>query len=152
MGTVVSLNTADFGTGKDLDSLVVRENYTATDGGVTLDMTGYARDYIRAGHIIIKETATGVYKPMPITGDGAASEYDSLPGGHEYYGHAVQSARVLPASAGLPTSRGANVGVTYHAKINPLVVDAEAGYFDMSSLLTALRAALTHVIYRGDND
>lgn len=150
MGTVVSLNTADFGTGKDLDSLVVRENYTATDGGVTLDMTGYARDYIRAGHIIIKQTSTGVYKPMPLNGGGTA--YASLPAGHEYYGHAVQSAPALAANATASTQRGANVGVTYHAKINHLVVDADAGYFDMSGLLTALKAALTHVIYRGDND
>lgn len=152
MGTVVSLNTAGFGTGKDLDSLVVRENYTATDGGVTLDMTGYGRDYIRAGHIVIKETATGVYKPMPITGVGAASVYGALPAGHEYYGHAVQSARVLAANATAPTPSGSNVGVTYHAKINHLIVDPEAGYFNMATVLTALKAALTHVIYRGDND
>lgn len=149
MGTVVSLNTAAVDSGVDLDSLVVRENYTATDGGVTLDMTGYARDYIRAGHVIIKETSTGVYKPMPLNGGGTA--YGTLPGGHTYYGHAVQSARVIPV--GEPgTSRSANVGVTYHAKINPLVVNAEAGYFDLASILAALSAALTHVIYKGDND
>lgn len=150
MGTVVSLNTAAVDSGVDLDSLVVRENYTATDGGVTLDMTGYARDYIRAGHVIIKETSTGAYKPMPLNGGGTA--YGTLPGGHTYYGHAVQSARVLAANSDISTERGANVGVTYHAKINPLVVNAEAGYFDLAGILTALSAALTHVIYKGDND
>lgn len=152
MATVVSLNTPKITSGIDLDALVVRENYTATDGGATVDMTGYGRDYIRAGHVIIKETATGVYKPMPITGAGAASVYDSLPVGHEYYGHAVQSARSLSADAGIPTPAAVNIGITYHAKINPLVVNAEAGYFNLATILTALKAALTHVIYRGDND
>jgi len=143
MGTVVDLTTpsATIG-GIDLDSLVVRENYTATDGGVTLDMTGYPRDYVRAGHVIIRTGTQGsyVYKPMPLNGGGTA--YASLPADHEYYGHAVQSVR----------GSRPFVGVTYHAKINPLVVNQAAGYFDLASILTALKAALTHVIYKGDND
>lgn len=152
MGTVSSLSRglADIG-GVDLDALVVRENYTATDGGVPLDMTGFGRDYIRAGHVIIKETATGAYKPMPITGVGSATTYAALPGGHTYYGHSVQSFRTL-AVGGDGTSAAANVGVTYHAKINPLVINPEAGYYDLAGILTALSAALSHVIYRGDND
>ena len=146
MGTVVSLNTtASQIAGVDLDSLVVRENYTATDGGVTLDMTGYARDYIRAGHVIIRTADTAnpglfIYKPMPLNAGGTA--YATLPANHTYYGHAVQS-----AYASQP-----HVGVTYHAKINPLVVNADAGYFSLASILTALQTALTHVIYKGDKD
>ncbi|MDR2274358.1 MAG: hypothetical protein LBF27_25850 [Sphingobacterium sp.] len=143
MGTVVNLTTplSPIG-GVDLDSLVVRENYTSTDGGVTLDLTGYARDYVRAGHVIIRTGTVGdyVYKPMPLNGAGNA--YGTLPASHEYYGHAVQSV----------TSKYPNTGVTYHAKINPLVVNADAGYFDMSGILSALKTALTHVIYKGDND
>jgi|GEM_PF-284518 len=143
MGTVGNLNTqsAVFG-GVDLDSIVVRENYTATDGGVTLDMTGYARDYIRAGHVIIRTGSAGnyVYKPMPLNAGGTA--YAPLRASHEYYGHAVQSVKKSQPY----------VGVSYHAKINPLVVNADAGYFSLSTILTALKAALTHVIYKGDND
>jgi len=143
MGTVVDLTTQSSPLGgADLDSLVVRENYTATDGGVTLDMAGYARDYIRAGHVIIRTGSVGnyVYKPMPLNGGGTA--YAALPASHEYYGHAVQSV----------TKKRPFVGVTYHGKINPLVVNVDAGYFDMSGILTALKSALTHVIYKGDND
>jgi len=143
MGTVVNLNTtASQIAGVDLDSLVVRENYTATDGGVTLDMTGYPRDYIRAGHVIIRTKDADnpglyIYKPMPLNAGGTA--YGTLPADHEYYGHSVQS-----AYASQP-----HVGVTYHAKINPLIVNVDAGYFDLAPILTDLQAALTHVIYKG---
>lgn len=148
MGTVVNLNTDSVNiAGVDLDSLVVRENYTATDGGVTLDMTGYARDYIRAGHVIIRTADAAnaglyIYKPMPVTGADAATVYGALPADHEYYGHAVQS-----AFASQP-----HVGVTYHGKINHLVVNPVAGYFDLATILAALQAELTHVIYKGDKD
>lgn len=138
MGTVVNLSTPAKSFSDGYDSLVVRENYTATDGGVTLDTTGFTNLNIRSGHVIIKETATGVYKPMPVVGEA----YGALPALHEYYGHAVQS--VLTAKP--------FVGVTYHAKINYLVVDPAAGVYDLAPILTALKAALTHVIYRGDND
>lgn len=140
---VVNITTPAQGLGRDLDHLVVRENYTARDGGVTLDTTNYALPNIRAGHVVIRETSTGELKPMPL--NGSNDGYGSLPGGHTYYGHTVQSCR---------TDRPF-VGVTYHAKINPVIgTDASAqaaGYFDLTSILSALRAALTHVIYEGDN-
>lgn len=139
MGTVVSLSQQNTAFSDGYDALVVRENYTATDGGVTLDTTGFTKPNIRAGHVIIK-SATGIYKPMPLNAGGTA--YAALPADHEYYGHAVQS--VLTSKP--------FVGVTYHAKINPLVVAPEAGVYDLAPILTALSAALTHVIYRGDND
>lgn len=148
MGTVVNLTTAAASIGgADLDSLVVRENYTATDGGVTLDMADYPRPYLRAGHVIIRtadaeNAGLFIYKPMPVSGEGEDTVYDALPADHEYYGHAVQS-----AFAAQP-----HVGVTYHAKINRLVVNPAAGYFDLSGILEDLEAALTHVIYKGDKD
>lgn len=138
---VVDVNTSPVTLGRDLDALVVRENYTARDGGVTLDMEGFANDFIRAGHVIIRETATGELKPMPVTGDA----YAALPADHTYYGHAVQT-----VSASKPF-----VGVTYHGKINPVVgTDASAqaaGYYDLTAILAALQAALPHMIYEGDN-
>lgn len=136
MGTVVSLNSTPLQFSDGYDALVVRENYTATDGGVTLDTTGFPNANIRSGHVIIKETADGTFKPMPISGDS----YAALPGGHTYYGHAVQS--VLTAKP--------FVGVTQHAKINNLVVDPDAGVYDLAPILTALKAALPHIIYQGD--
>lgn len=146
MGTVVNLTTTSSPiAGVDLDSLIVRENYTATDGGVTLDMTGFGRDYIRAGHPIIRTADAAnqglfIYKPLPLnsTNDG----FGELPADHEYYGHAVQS-----AYASQP-----HIGVTYHGKINPKILNAAAGYYDFAPILEDLEEALTHIIYKGDKD
>lgn len=147
MGTVVNLQTPSQSFGDGYDSLVVREYYTSTDGGVTLDVTGFAPANIRSGHVIIRKTAaeadgTYIYKPMPVSG----GSYAALPADHEYYGHAVQS-----VSKAKPF-----VGVTYQAKINPLIgkqaAAQAAGIYDITSILAALKAALTHVIYKGDKE
>lgn len=147
MGTLIDLQSSSASFGDGYDSLVVREYYTSTDGGVSLDTTGFTKPYIRSGHIIIRKTAaeadgTYLFKPMPVTGDA----YDALPADHQYYGFLVQS---------VPTSKPF-AGVTQHAKINPLVgADAAAqaaGVYDMTSLLTALKAALPHVIFQGDKE
>lgn len=144
MGTVVSLNTNSVSFADGYDSKVVRENYTAMDGGVTLDTTGFTKPNIRSGHIIIRETGEDVYKPMPLNAGGTA--YAALPADHEYFGFAVQS--VLTAKP--------FVGVTYHGKINHLIgKDAAAqaaGVYDLTSLLTALKAALPHIIFKGDKE
>lgn len=140
MGAVANLNRPGINISDGYDALVVRENYTAVDGGVTLDTTGFAPLNIRAGHVIIRETGTDNYKPMPV--NAGATAYAALPAGHEYFGHAVQS--VLTA---LPL-----IGVTYHAKINPLVVFPAQGYYDMAPILDDLKEALTHVIYKGDKE
>lgn len=140
---VVDITTSSTAIGRDLDNLVVRENYTARDGGVTLDTEGYPLPYIRGGHVIIRETATGELKPMPL--NGSNDGYGTLPASHTYYGHQIQT-----CSTDKPF-----VGVTYHGKINPEIgTDAAAqaaGYFDLTSILSALSAALPHIIYEGDN-
>lgn len=58
-------NTYDDG----LDSIAVRDVFETIRGGRTLDMTGYTgTGVLRAGHIILRVTASGQYRPMPITG------------------------------------------------------------------------------------
>lgn len=142
---VANLNTlASAVASRDLDNLVVRESYTERDGGVTLDVTGFTKPYIRGGHVVIRTVATPhVYKPMPLNAGGTA--YASLPADNEYYGHTVQTVKTS-----LPT-----VGVMYNGKINPIVgKDASAqsaGYYDLTAILTDLKTALTHIMYEGDN-
>lgn len=53
-------------------------------GGRALDTTGFTPEIIESGHVIIREIATDIYKPMPVLADGTA--YDVLPSGHEYAG------------------------------------------------------------------
>lgn len=64
------------------DTVVIQNFIEGIPGGKTLDVSNTTTDVIHAGHVIIEETATGVFKPLQITG-GA---YASLPSGHEYAG------------------------------------------------------------------
>ena len=83
VGTIES-----FGFGKD--PIVIRKYIAGIKGGKVLDVSGFTEEYIRAGHVIIRDTNKDVYKPMPVQ-DGA---YSSLPSNHEYVGVAVASKSV----------------------------------------------------------
>lgn len=79
------------------DSIVIRDNFESIRGGRTLDVTGFAPDVINAGHVIIHETATDEYKPMPVSG----SAYAALPIGHTYAGILVASVLKSKPFAGI---------------------------------------------------
>ena len=65
-----------------LDAIVFQQALGGVPGGRTLDTSGITETAVKAGHIIIVETATGNHKPLAITG-GA---YATLPAGHSYVG------------------------------------------------------------------
>jgi hypothetical protein len=66
MATTKLMNTSEnILTGND--SIVIVDNFQSIRGGRSLDTTGFAPETIKAGHMIIKETATSEYKPMPAT-------------------------------------------------------------------------------------
>ena len=75
------------------DTVVIAKNLETVAGGRTLDVTGFGDTEISAGHVIIKETATGEYKPLPVTG--------TLPGGHTYAGILVASIKTDKALAAI---------------------------------------------------
>lgn len=54
------------------DSIVIVDNFQSIRGGRSLDVTGFKPTTIRAGHVIINETATDEYKPMPATEEQVA--------------------------------------------------------------------------------
>ena len=126
--------------GRNLDTLVIVDNFQSKRGGVTLDVTGFSKPYIRGGHVVIKETLTGDLKPMPLNSDGTA--YDTLPVGHTYYGHVVNS--VLTSKP--------FVGITRRGAVNHKVVDTSIGYYYMSTILEDLKTNLTLIDYLGDNE
>lgn len=105
------------------DSIVHLDRGTTLPGGRSLDATGFAPTVIPAGHIIIRETATGVFKPMPVTG----SAYDALPTGHTYYGLLQASVATAKPFASIRLS-----GVSNSA----------AMLYNTSSILTAFVAAV----------
>ena len=126
--------------GRNLDTLVIVDNFQSKRGGVTLDVTGFSKPYIRGGHVVIKETSTGDLKPMPLNSDGTA--YDTLPVGHTYYGHVVNS--VLTSKP--------FVGITRRGAVNHKVGDASIGYYYMSTILEDLKTNLTLIDYLDDNE
>ena len=68
MAISASLNRDSYLINDGNDSKVIIRNLAAIPGGVTLDMTGWTPDVVRAGHIIKKNTDTGAYSPLGITG------------------------------------------------------------------------------------
>lgn len=106
------------------ESIVIVNHVDGIRGGKTLDVTGVTEDVIKVGHIIIKEDATGIHKPMPVSG----TSYDSLPEGHSYVG--VLEASILkskPFAAIL---------------IDGTVNDAASPYAVTSDMKTALKKIL----------
>ena len=126
--------------GRNLDTLVIANNFQSKGGGVTLDVTGFSKPNIRGGHVVIKETATGELKPMPLNVGGTA--YGTLPAEHTYYGHVINS--VLTSKP--------FVGITRRGVVNHKVVDAAIGYFDMAPILADLKTNLTLIDYLADNE
>lgn len=115
------------------DSIVIRDNFEAIRGGRTLDVTGYVPEVIKAGHVIIKETATGEFKPMPLAAGEAA--YTTLPTGHTYAGILVST--VLKARP--------FAGIMVRGSVNPA-----AAPFPMATIHSAVSAALPLITFLAD--
>jgi hypothetical protein len=81
---VASLNRDQekFSTSKD--NIVIVENHESLRGGRSLDTNGYPLSVINAGHVIIKNSTTTDYKPMPIVVSGAITKQGSYAGGTGY--------------------------------------------------------------------
>jgi len=77
-----SLNNSIIEVSTENDTVVIQRMIEAIPGGKTLDVSNFDEDVINAGHVIIEETATGIFKPLAIS-DG---NYTSLPANHQYAG------------------------------------------------------------------
>ncbi len=88
----------EFGFGSD--PVVIRSLVDTIKGGVVLDVTDFPDEYIRAGHLIIRDTETKkTYKPMPVSN----GQYASLPQGYEYCGVLISSIPTAEAFAAVLT-------------------------------------------------
>lgn len=137
-----TLNRASQSFGDGYDGIVIRHAFEDKAGGATLEASGYARTYIRRGHLIIK-AADGTLKPMPLNAGGTA--YGTLPDNHTYYGVANASADVQ--------GTGIQVSILQRFAMNHKVVDATAGVFGIpAGILTAVKTALPLATFKGDNE
>ena len=94
---MTTLNSEKSTVDTSRDSIVIAKVFETLVGGRSLDVTGFAPAVIKAGHVVIKETATGVYKPMPV--DDAA--YAALPSGHTIEGVVIASTMTNRAMVGI---------------------------------------------------
>jgi len=116
------------------DSIVIIENIVSIRGGKSLDVTGYPLDVLNAGHVIIKEAATGNYKPMPLAVGNAT--YAALPADHTYAG--ILNATIL--------KKRPFAGVMTWGVVNEV-----ASPFSVATIKSALVEALNNKIeYRSD--
>lgn len=114
------------------DSIVIVDNFQSVRGGATLDTTGFTPTTILAGHVVIKETSTGNYKPMPIA---SASAYAALPASHTYAGVVVASVLTTKPF----------VGIMVRGTINPV-----AAPYDFATIAAAFKTALPQIDQRAD--
>ena len=93
-----------------LDSIVIVNCLGDIPGGRTLDVSDVASGtkVIKAGHIIISADATGVCKPMPVSG----TSYDSLPASHSYVGVLKASITVADPRAAIMTMGQVNAAAS----------------------------------------
>ena len=128
-----SLNNDEKLMHEGMDSIVIRQYIAGIKNGKTLDVTGFAPDVIKAGHVIIRDTVNDVYKPMPLN-DGATA-YGSLPANHEYAGVLVGSILKKHPVA----------GIMYAGEVN----DA-ASPFSVDSIKSAMKTALPMLVFKHD--
>lgn len=120
--------------GDGMDSVVIRHYVAGIKGGRTLDTTGFAPSAVEAGHLVIFDPDTEVYKPMPIAADGKS--FGTLPSNHKYVGVVVNS---------VPASR-AMVGIMYNGEVNDLAMP----YKMDSAMKAAVLKDVPHLTFMHD--
>lgn len=110
------------------DNVVIVNHFDGIRGGRTLNVEGFAPDFIRAGHLIVK-LSSGDYAPMPVNGDA----YASLPGGAAYAGYLVAS---------IPTKQPL-AAIMVRGTINP-----KASPYPLTTIMEAVKEALPLIDYQ----
>ena len=107
-----NMNISESKVVTDKDNIVIIKALTDIPGGRTLDVSGLSSgmEVLKAGHIIVKTTATGVHKPLGLTGSPLA--YDSKDAGDEFVGVLKASILVSDPRAAIVTSGQINAAAS----------------------------------------
>lgn len=111
-------------------AVVILTVLDAIQGGVSLDMTGFAPGMITAGHVIISDD-NGVAKPLGVTGN----KFDALPADHKFLGICLTD-----QIKGEPF-----VGVLLQGAVN-----YKAMPYSIEDISNDLRVALNNINFRSD--
>lgn len=132
MGAKVNLTNELESVSFGLDNVVIRRLGGAILGGRALDVTDFAEDVIKAGHVVIQNTTDEtIYKPMPVSG----GKYATLPEGYRYAGVVVSS--VLKTKAA--------VSIMYDGEVNDV-----ASPYPVDTIKAALKEALPTLVFLHD--
>lgn len=112
MSVEITKKVREYGDGAD--AIVITQVLADIPGGVSLDVTGYKGDVIRAGHVVVKD-AKGVYKPLAVTGDA----YGAVAEGETPVGLVISSVSGEDARVGVMT-----MGQVNGKALKPVVPDA----------------------------
>jgi hypothetical protein len=124
-------NKTEYGFGND--PIVIRSHFDDHKGGVALDDAGFPDEFVRAGHVIIRDAETkAIYKPMPV----ANGAYASLPQGYEYYGVLIASHK---------TGDAEKVSVLTIGEVND-----KATVYPIAPIYTAFKAAVPTINWAHD--
>jgi hypothetical protein len=139
---VTNLNSNADITGFDagLDSVTIVNYIEGIPGGRSLDVAGFTPKAIRAGHVVIKDTATGDYKPMPVSAAKSIAALGTITGGAT--GATDGNYMGVALLGGSGSGAFANVGVTGNAVTDIAVADGGHGY-EAGDVLTASAGGVT---------
>lgn len=113
------------------DSIVIQKYISGIKGGRTLDVTGFAENVIKAGHVIIVKE--GKYMPMPVSGEA----YAALPEGAAYAGVLYRSVLAAKPAASIMT----------WGEVNAVAVP-----YPMDTILAAFKTACPHIDFIKDEE
>jgi len=136
---VVNLANAQDTIDASRDSIVIVDNFQSIRGGRSLLVTGFIPPVIKAGHIIIQETATGEYKPMPAT-DAEAKGVATLGAVTPGSGYAVGTYENVPLSGGTGTGVLATVVVITGGTVSTITVTKAGKGYTVGDVLSVLAA------------
>lgn len=114
------------------DSIVIVRNLESIPGGRSLNVAGFPLPVIRAGHVIIVETATKEHKPMPINVTGSVATIGTITPGSGYTNDGTYTDVALTGGSG--SGAKATIVVTGGAVTSVTITTPGTGYVKGDSL------------------
>lgn len=128
---MIDLNNEELRFDDGKDSVVIVDNFQSIRGGRSLNTTGFTPTYIRAGHVIIHETATNEYKPMPVNGLMAIAKLGGITGGAGYTNGTYNNVALTGGTGTLAT---ANITVQNGVVSDVAIVNPGKNYAALDAL------------------